>query len=667
MEQPLTSDVSVPLGQTLWTPSDEFRAGLNLTKFAAWVSERQQRDLSAYPDLWQWSVDDLPGFWSSIAEYFELGLGGESDAVLSDDPMPRTAWFPGATVNFAERALGGDGARTALVVMRRDDEDELTLDELRDQVARAAEGLRRRGVVRGDAVASYLPNCVEAAVLLLACASIGAVYTSCTIEFGAPLVVDRLSMLSPKVLVAGDGYRHHEKVIDRREAIEEIASSLPSLEAVVVVPVVHESAEGNLGWSDFTADIAELEFEPVPFDHPLYILYSSGTTGRPKAFVHAHGRMLIEHVKLLSLQMDLRPGDRLLQPTTTSWMLWNLGVSALLLDIVPVFYDGDPLYPDSLEIWRAVSRSNAAVLNCGSGIVLAAMRDGRRPKDYVDLSSLRTVSVTGSPYPPEGFAWIYEAVKDDVFVISGSGGTDLCTAVQGGVPSVPVTAGELSAPFLGVAVDSFNEAGEPVRDEDGELVVTRPMPSMPVALVGDTDYSRYESSYFAKYPGVWCHGDWIRIRETGEAVITGRSDATLNRGGVRIGTSEVYTLLEQDPRIRDCVIVHLDSGDSDQLVMVVTTSSPEVDPVDLEASVRRAVRRDLSPRHVPDRVFVVSVLPRTLTGKRLEVPVKRILSGTDPSAALDPEAITGAEALPELVAIADALNGAPEAGEPPRV
>lgn len=651
---------STAYGEVLWTPSPEAVAGLRLTTYAQWLGETRGLHVDGYDDLWSWSVRDLPAFWQSIVDFFGVTMHSPADAVVSAEPMPRTRWFPGATLNYAEHALRRTGDAPAIMAYSQTrDPQTLSFDELRDQVARAAAGLRDLGIGTGDAVAGYLPNCPEAAVLLLACASIGAVFSSCAIEFGAGLVVDRLTQLAPKVLVAADGYRYHGKEIDRRETVAAVAAALPSIGAVVHLPYAFGDQEpGGRSWAELTERPAELAFEPVPFDHPLYVLYSSGTTGPPKAFVHAHGRILVEHLKALGLQVDLGPDDRFLQPTTTGWMLWNLGVSALLVGAASVCFDGDPLHPDALEIWRTASRSRATVLNAGAAVLLGTMRSGRRPGDELDLSALRTVSVTGSPFPPEGFRWVYEAVKRDVFVTSGSGGTDVCTGFVGGVPSLPVTAGELTAPQLGVALDSYDEHGRPVREIPGELVVTRPMPSMPVALLHDTDHTRYTSSYFDRYPGVWRHGDWIRIGSDGHSVITGRSDATLKRGGVRIGTSEIYSTLDAVPELADTVVVHLDADGTDLLVLVAALRSGGPGDALLADRVRRAIRADLSPRHVPDVVEFVPALPRTITGKRLEIPIKRILAGEHPADVLDPETITNRAALVHLDAVRAAIDRA---------
>ncbi|WP_236792355.1 acetoacetate--CoA ligase [Amycolatopsis sp. GM8] len=650
----------VSYGDILWKPSPEAVDGLRLTAYTRWLAETRGLHFAGYHELWAWSIRDLPAFWQSIIDFFRIHLHTPPDTVLTDDPMPSTRWFPGATVNYAEHALRHTGDAPAILAFSQTrDRQSLTFDELRDQVGRAAEGLRRLGVAKGDAVAGYLPNCAEAAVLLLACASIGAVFSSCAIEFGTALVVDRLTQIAPKVLVAADGYRYHGKEIDKRSTIESISASLPSLEAVVVVPYAFPERETDaMSWAELTSEQGTLSFEPVDFDHPLYVLYSSGTTGPPKAFVHSHGRILVEHFKALGLHLDLGPGNRLLQPTTTGWMLWNVGVSALLVGATMVCFDGDPLYPDPAEIWRIVHDSGATVLNTGAAVVVGTMRSGRIPRDEVDLSELRTVSVTGSPLPPVAFQWLYDAVKPDVFVTSASGGTDVCTGFLGGVPSLPVTAGELTAPYLGVALDSYDEHGRPVRDAEGELVVTRPLPSMPVELLHDPDKIRYRKSYFDVYPGVWRHGDWIRIGSNGASVISGRSDATLKRAGVRIGTGEIYSVLDRIGELDDTVVVHLDGGGADVLVLVAAPRSGVPGDEQLASCIRKAIRADLSPRHVPDAVHFVPALPRTISGKRLEIPVKRILGGARPDEVLDPEAVTNPASLVHLEAVRDALAAA---------
>ncbi|GAA1827288.1 acetoacetate--CoA ligase [Pseudonocardia ailaonensis] len=642
---------TVSYGDVLWKPSPEGVEALRLTRFARRVGETRGLYFAGYPELWEWSVRDLPGFWQSVVDFFGVRFHAPPTEILTDDEMPFTRWFPGATLNYAEHALLGAGDSPAVLAHSQTrGPQSLTADELRDQVGRAAAGLRRLGVTRGDAVAGYLPNCPEATVLFLACASIGAVFSCCAVEFGTGLVVDRLAQVAPKVLVAADGYRYHGKEIDKRDTVDAIVAALPSLAATVVVPYAFPAPDFGT-WAELTSRPAPLTFEAVPFDHPLYVLYSSGTTGPPKAFVHTHGRILVEHLKTLGLHLDLGPGDRLLQPTTTGWMLWNFGVSALLLGAAVVCFDGDPLHPDPLEIWRVAEESAATVLNTGAAVVAGTMRSGRSPRTEVDLAALRTVSVTGSPLPPEGFRWIYDEVKPDVFVTSGSGGTDVCTGFVGGVPTLPVTAGELTAPYLGVALDSFDPEGRPVRGTEGELVITRPLPSMPVEFLHDPGHARYLASYFDRYPGVWRHGDWIRIGEDGRSVITGRSDATLKRGGVRIGTSELYSALDGMGELGDTVVVHLDTDGRDLLVLLAAPP-PEVRADDeLATRVRRRIREELSPRHVPDLVRFVPALPRTITGKRLEIPVKRILGGERPADVLDPGTITDPGALAAIEAL----------------
>jgi acetoacetyl-CoA synthetase len=649
---------TVNYGEVLWQPEAAFVESLQITKYMRWLDAHRNLRFENYDELWSWSVDDLEGFWESIAEFFDVRMHTRHDRVLVGD-MPRTRWFPGATLNYAEHVLRRRGPAPALIGLSqtRDGTVTITYDELWDDVARVAAGLKTRGLTRGDAVAAYLPNIPEAVILFLACASMGVAFSSCAMEFGTGLVVDRFSQLEPKLLVAADGYRFRGRQIDRRNVVELLAAELPSLEHVVVLPYLfHDACRPDVEtWADLTASTAELTFEPVEFDHPLYVLYSSGTTGPPKSFVHAHGRMLLEHLKALGLHLDVHPGDRLLQPTTTGWMLWNFGVSVLLLGAALVCFDGDPLHPDSLEIWRAASHSGATILNAGSGVLLATMRDGYRPGEVLDLDALRTVSATGSPFPPQGFAWLYDAVGSDLFFTSGSGGTDVCTGFVGGLPLLPVTAGEMSCRYLGAALESFDINGHPVRDVDGELVLTRPMPSMPVCFLRDTDFTRYTKSYFDQYPGVWRHGDWVRITGDGRSVISGRSDATLKRAGVRIGTSEIYAVLDQLDDIDDAVVVHLDDADRDLLVLLVATALPETGHERLQALIRRTLHTQMSPRHVPDRIFCVRTLPRTLTGKRLEIPIKRILAGAEPADVLDLDSISEPDAVVVVAALAPAL------------
>jgi acetoacetyl-CoA synthetase len=562
--------------------------------------------------------------------------------------MPGAEWFPGATLNYAEHAVGlpEDRDRTAVIAHSQTRPPiELTFGELADQVARARAGLRRLGVRKGDRVVAYLPNIPETLIAFLATASLGAIWASCAPEFGPRSVIDRFSQLEPTVLLAVAGYRYGDKDIDRRAEAAEIRAAMPSLKHTVHVPYGDHTLPDAVSWTELLAGPPEPGFEPVPFDHPLFVLFSSGTTGIPKAIVHRHGGILIEHQKNHALSWDLRPGDRMLWFSTTAWMLWNALVSALLLRACAILIDGNPLYPDLTEQWRLAAETRATLMGVSPGYLMACRKQGVRPAREYDLSSLRQLGAAGSPLPAEGFRWVAEQFGDRVLLNVGSGGTDVCTGILQGGPLQPVWAGEISGPCLGVAAQTYDAGGKPVVGELGELVITEPMPSMPIGFWGDEDGSRYRAAYFEFYPGVWRHGDWVRFAPEGHCVVAGRSDATLNRGGVRLGTAEFYGVVETFPEIEDSLVVHLEDpegGNGELLLFVVAPGGLDDD---LRTRLVRALRGSLSPRHVPDRIHAVPSIPRTRTGKKLEVPVKRILLGAHAEDVASTDALADPAAL----------------------
>jgi len=613
-------------GTVLWEPSAEL---LNDSKLARYMGSR---GFSSYGELWRWSVTDLDGFWGSLWELYELGPA--PSVVLARQEMPGAEWFPGATLNYAERVFRG---RSGLAIVHASESQplaELTWEELADQVARCAAGLRRLGVGRGDRVVAYMPNVAETVVAFLATASLGAIWSSCAPEFGTPTVVDRFAQIEPKVLIATEGYRYGGRDFDRRERVAELQAALPTLEHTVMVPS---------GWDALLAQPAPLEFEPVPFDHPLWVLFSSGTTGLPKPIVQGHGGILLEHLKKLNLHSNLGPGDRFFWYTTTGWMMWNFLVGGLLADAAIVLYDGQA---DPVGTWEFAAEAGVTCFGTSAGFIGACMKAGVSPPE---LPALRSVGSTGSPLAVEGFEWVYSQLGD-VWLFSTSGGTDLCTAFVGACPLLPVRAGELQARALGAAVEAWDPDGRPLVDEVGELVITRPMPSMPLFFWNDPDGSRYRDSYFEMYPGVWRHGDWIKITERGSAVIYGRSDSTINRGGVRMGTSEIYSAVEGVPAVLDSLVVDVD----DRIVLFVVVSG-ELDDA-LADEIRRRVREHCSPRHVPDAIHRIDEVPRTLSNKKLEVPVKRILQGADPATAASRDSLANPAALDWFAARAAELT-----------
>ncbi|GAA1262626.1 acetoacetate--CoA ligase [Pseudonocardia aurantiaca] len=609
-----------------------------------------------YDELHRWSVDDPDGFWSAVWEHFGVRAHTLHTRVLGNREMPGAEWFPGATLNYAEHAVGRpeDGDEVAVLAYSQTrDRVELTWGRLREQVARARAGLVRLGVGRGDRVVAYLPNIPETLVAFLATASLGAIWASCAPEFGARSVVDRFGQVEPTVLLAVAGYGYGTKDVDRREQVAEIRAGLPTVRYVVHVPYGGDAVPDAVAWADLLAEPGELAFDPVPFAHPLCVLFSSGTTGKPKAIVHGHGGILLEHYKNHALSWDLGPGDRILWFSTTAWMMWNALVSALLVRASIVMIDGNPVHPDLRWQWELAAETRTTLMGASPGYLMACRRGGLEPTREFDLSRLRQIGAAGSPLPPEGYRWVAEQFGPHVLLNVGSGGTDVCSGIVQGSPLQPLWTGEISGACLGVDAKAFDADGKEVVGELGELVITAPMPSMPVGFWGDPDGTRYRDTYFDIWPGVWRHGDWVRFSETGSAIIAGRSDATLNRGGVRLGTAEFYRVVEELPEVLDSLVVHLEdpAGGNGQLLLYVHLR----DEVELDDALQRristALRTELSPRHVPDAITAVPVVPRNRAGKKLELPVKRILLGAAPDEVSSRDVLTDPTALDAFVAL----------------
>jgi acetoacetyl-CoA synthetase len=659
-------------GELLWTPSAEAIERSNLTAYTRWLeSERALGFDGDYHALWRWSVERLEDFWRSIWDYFEVEASGDPTTVLADRSMPGARWFPDVELNYAEHIFrtGDEGAVAVRHQAESGELGEITWGALRSRVAALAAGLRERGVGRGDRVVAYLPNSPYALIGFLAASSIGAVWSSCSPDFGVGSVVDRFAQIDPKLLIAVDGYTYNGRDFDRMDVVAELERAMPSLEATVLVDYLDPNADpGRLAkgvaWSEVESAGAgaELAFERVPFDHPLWVLYSSGTTGLPKAIVHGQGGILLEQLKKGHLHLDAQAGDRAFWFTTTGWMMWNFLTGILLTDASIVLYDGSPGHPDMNVLWDLAERTGMTTFGTSASYIAACMKAEVEPSANRDLSALRAVGSTGSPLAPEGFQWIYDHVGSDTWLFSTSGGTDVCTAFVGGVPSLPVYRGELQARSLGCAVDAFDEDGNSVVDEVGELVITEPMPSMPIHFWNDPDGERYRASYFEMFPGVWRHGDWIEITSRGTAIIYGRSDSTINRAGVRMGTSEIYRAVSSVEEVVDALVVDVTrpGAESWMPLFVVVREGAELDP-ELVAEIKRRVRERCSPRHVPDDVYAIAEVPRTLSGKALEVPVKRILMGTPVERAASKDSLANPGALDFFVDLAERL----EQGEAP--
>jgi acetoacetyl-CoA synthetase len=650
--------MAVTVGDVLWTPPADVRTTTQVGRFMDFVGARGVA-LDDYDAALRWSVDDLEGFWAAIWDFFGVRAHTPYERVLSERVMPGARWFEGATLNYAEHMVGldEDAGRVAIVVRSQSrDPFEVTWGDLRDQVARARAGLQRLGVGPGDRVVAYLPNIPETLVAFLATASLGAVWATCAPEFGARAVIDRFGIVAPKVLLAVTGYGYGAKHVDRRAEVAAIRAELSSLEHVVHVPYAggaDDALPGAHAWADLLAEPGPLRFDPMPFDHPLCVLFSSGTTGLPKPIVHGHGGILVEGYKNLGLSWDLQPGDRLLWYSTTAWMMWNALVTSLLHRASIVMIDGNPAYPDLSMQWRLAEETRPTFMGASPALLMGCRKAGL-DLTRLDLSSIRQLGAAGSPLPAEGYAWVYEQLGPDVLLNCGSGGTDVCTGIVQGSPMQPVFAGEIAGRCLGVDTAAFDPDGNEVVGALGELVIRAPMPSMPVGFWDDPGDERYHAAYYADYPGVWRHGDWILFTERGSCIITGRSDATLNRGGVRMGTGEFYEVVEELDEVLDSLVVHLedDEGGAGELLLFVVLRDGATLDDDLRARIGRALGGELSPRHVPDTVEAVPAIPRTLTGKKLELPVKRMLRGADQARVASRDALADPRAIDAFAAYA---------------
>ncbi len=648
----------------LWEPPAAMRDQCTMRTFMRWLEQRHGLRFADYDSLYRWSVDELEAFWAALWEYYQIIAHAPYTTVLSSRAMPGARWFTGARINYAEHVFRHATAERPAVIVasERQEPTPLSWETLRRQTAAIAQTLRQAGVGPGDRVVAYVPNTPHALIACLATASLGAIWSSCSPDFGSPSVIDRFRQIEPKVLIAVDGYQYGGKPFDRRAEVAAIQAALPSLELTIFISYLDPAADPAglrgplLRWEEAAQTSAELTFTPVEFNDPLWVLYSSGTTGLPKPIVHSQGGILLEHLKSLDLHFDMRAGDIFFWYTTTGWMMWNFLIGGLLVGAIPVLYDGSPAYPDMGVLWRLAEQTKMRYFGTSAGYITALMKSGIEPATQVDLSSIRSIGSTGSPLPPEGFEWVYDHIKRDVWLVSYSGGTDVCSGFVGGCPHLPVYSGEIQCRILGCRAEAYDTDGHSVIGVMGELVITAPMPSMPIYFWNDPDMARYKASYFEQYPGVWRHGDWIVINERGGVVIYGRSDSTINRQGIRMGTSEIYRAVETIPEVLDSLVIDLEGlgGRSYMPLFVVLREGVTLDE-ELQRRIKQAIRNALSPRHVPDEIFQIPAVPLTLSGKKLEVPVKKILMGVPVERAANPDSLRNPESLRFFVDLAQKI------------
>lgn len=645
----------------LWSPSRTFIEQANLSKYAAWLKEQHQLDFQDYAGLWKWSIDFPDKFWESLIHYFNVKLHTPWQQIMSNDAMPHTRWFEGATLNYAEHIFRNKTSQRPAILFcsEREPATPISWEALEKQTASLQKFFLDAGLQPGDRVAAYIPNIPQATAAFLATISLGAVWSSCSPDFGSGSVLDRIKQIAPKIFIAVDGYQYNGKPYDRLEIVKEISAQLPSVEKVIIIPYLQTAPDIReisqaVSWQDIMQnDHTTLQFIPVPFSHPIWILYSSGTTGMPKAITHSHGGMLLEHLKYLSFHNDVHPGENFFWFSTTGWMMWNFVQASLLVGATIVLYDGSPAYPNLDILWKLTAELPIHHFGTSAPYLIACMKAGLAPGKQFDLSTLRSIGSTGAPLPPEGFDYVYEKIKEDLWLCSMSGGTDICTALVGGNPWNAVWEGEIQCRCLGCALYAFDEEGRVLENEVGEMVITKAMPCMPVFFWNDEDFSRYTASYFEMYPGIWRHGDWIKITEQDGVIILGRSDTTLNRQGVRIGTAEIYRAIDKISDVKDSLVVNIElphGGDYMPLFVLLQDGKTLTD--DVKNAINKQIKIECSPRHVPDEIIAAPDLPYTISGKKMEAPVKKILLGKNVTTAANQGAMRNPESLDFFVAFA---------------
>ncbi|WP_420812969.1 acetoacetate--CoA ligase [Peribacillus acanthi] len=637
------------VGDVIWEPSPQQIESTQLTQYMGWLKERKGIYFSDYNDLWRWSVQELEDFWESVWEYCGVKAKGKYNTVLQNRTMPGTKWFQGASLNFVENVFSNDQGEKTAIYFRSERvlKKEISWKELKEKVSSVANSLKKMGVKPGDRVAAYMPNIPETVIAFLATASIGAIWSSCSPDFGARSVIDRFKQIEPVVLFAVAGYQYNGKVFDKTSVISELQKELSTLKHTVVVPYVDLGViDAVISWEELIKEPTEISYETVPFEHPLWIVYSSGTTGMPKPIVQGHGGIVLEHLKMMVLQNNLTKNDNVFWFTTTGWVMWNLLIGGLLAGSSIVLYDGSPSYPNMEVLWEMAEDTGVTFFGTSAPFLHNSMKLGIKPSDRFDLSKLKSLSSTGAPLSGDGYKWVYENVKKDIWLSSSSGGTDVCSGFVGGVSNLPVRIGEIQGRSLGVHAEAFDEMGNPLINEVGELVITKPMPSMPLYFWNDEGNRRYLESYFDTYPGIWKHGDWIKIDDKGSCIIYGRSDSTINRSGVRTGTSDIYRVVEAIDEVMESLAIDMEvlGRDSSLLLFVVLKPETTLDNV-LSDKIREQIKNQVSPRFIPDNIYQVNDLPKTLNGKKMEVPIRKMLLGFEFSKVVNPDSMSNPDSL----------------------